>query len=242
MGNLRVAAILFSVAVVFSAFGAAAQMGPTGPNGALVHPAVHDGVSYVNITTTNSFTFVPNTIEVNSRTVDIIISNPGGDVGHTFTLSSLVNQTAPPPSDTNWPSYFVWPNLYADRTVNESAVVYVNVTFSAVGAYQFICRPHYPLGMQGEIYVDESIAPSARAPLFSPFWYVVIAVVVLAFLATVLGVVYGKKGSGGNETHSPEHVPITSRVEYYNDSRPEDLNVSQRPEEPPEDDEGPDPE
>ena len=231
MGTLRLAAVLFGVAVILSGLGWAAQVGPTGPNGTLVHPPAHNGVTVVNITTTNSFTFVPADVEVTTKAVEFIVSNVGGDLVHTFTLSNQVNKTAPPPGNSNWPSFFVPADVYADRTVNASQVIYVNVTFGASGEYQFICRPHYPLGMQGAVYVDESITPAA-APSFSAFWYVVIAVVVLAFLALVLGVVYGKRGSSQEGVVPSEGTPLTSRVEYYNDSRPYPLDLTEARDEP----------
>ncbi len=231
MGALRLAAVLFAVAVVLSGLGWAAQAGPTGPNGTLVHPPAHNGVTVVNISTTNSFTFVPADVQVTSKAVEFIISNVGGTYLHTFTLSNQVNKTAPPSTNSNWPSFFSPADVYADRTVNASQVIYVNVTFGAPGAYQFICRPHYPLGMEGFVYVDESITPAA-APSFAAFWYVVIAVVVLAFLSLVLGVVYGKRGHPEEGVVPAEGTPLTSRVEYYNDSRPYPLDLTEGRDEP----------
>lgn len=158
------------------------------------------------------------------KTVTFNVVNTGS-TQHTFTVSNQVNKTDTSATDT---TYFSWPDLYYSQSLNQSGsaggTLTVKITFGAPGAYEYTCIPHYGLGMFGEIYVLEAPpSPPPPPPAFEPFWYIVIAVTGLAVLSVVLGIIYGKQGAHPDALPT-KGIPITSRPEYFNDSRPEPLD------------------
>lgn len=152
-----------------------------------------------------------------------------GSTQHTFTVSDLVNQSDSSTTSTSFFTASASDTFYqASQTtwLNGSATLTITITFPTAGSYQFTCIPHYALGMDGFLYVDEPLpAPPAGAPSFAPFWYIVAVVATLAVLSVVLGMVYGKRGA--EEEFIGDDAPVTARPDYYNDSRPEPMDAAE---------------
>ena len=124
------------------------------------------GSTEVTLMATDQLSFAPNTISVPTLSVELEVENLG-TVDHWFTISDRVNQTAP--ADTNASatgpgSYFASNEVLVDRSLNHSTSFFVNVTFPAAGAYEFICRYHFP-DMVGtfQVGVPSSSGSSATA-------------------------------------------------------------------------------
>lgn len=151
-----------------------------------------------------------------------------GTTAHTFTVSSLVNQSDPSSTST---TFFSAPNLLYNQPLNGTgsgvSVLHATIHFPTTpGSYEFTCLYHYASGMYGEIYVDEPAPSTSPAiPSFEPFWYITVTITALAVLTIVLGLVYGKRSP--HHMGIPKDAPITSRPEYYNDSRPEPLDSAE---------------
>ncbi len=224
----RLATFFAIVVLLMTYYGAGATGLLGGALGASPSPSLSACSSNVTVQATN-YVWTSNdgsgsAIGEVCKTVTFNVVNTGS-TPHTFTVSNLVNKTDTSSTDS---SFFSWPNLYYSQALNASGsaggTLTVKITFGAQGAYEYTCIPHYGLGMFGEIYVLEAPpAPPPPAPAFEAFWYIVIAVTGLAVLSVVLGIIYGKRGAHPDAL-PPRGIPITSRPEYFNDSRPEPLD------------------
>jgi len=137
----------------------------------------------VTIMATDSLSFVPNSISVTTRSVELEVENVG-TVGHTFTLSARVNQTAP--SDTNTSTnasgtFFASNEVLVDDALPAGQTIFVNVTLPSLGSYEFICRIHFP-DMVGTLTLN---APSPASSSSTP-WYLYGGIVVVLLVAVVV--------------------------------------------------------
>lgn len=160
------------------------------------------------------------------RTTVFTVENTGTTV-HTFTVSKLANVSDPSSTDTTW---FTTYELFSEQLTGAgtaNATIVAKITFpNTPGSYEFTCLYHYANGMYGTIYVDESPPlPPPTVPSFTPFWYIAVPITTLAVLCIVLGMVYGKRSA--HFMGIPADAPITSRPEYFNDSRPEPLGSTE---------------
>ena len=200
---------------------------------------LYNNTTVVNVAGTDQFAWVPSVLSAQSLHVEFVVTN-AGTISHTFTLSDRVNVTAPPnaTSSTAPGQWFETSHLYANEPLNASTsagptVLHVFVNFTAIGFYQFICIPHYALGMKGIIYVGVPV-PSSTTPVAPPiegFWVIVIVIAALASLTVILGFVVGKRSAphaGRTHDKTPE-TALTSTVEYYNDSRPTPMESPDAP-------------
>lgn len=166
------------------------------PGGTLVRNAT--GTTTVHLNVTDQLSFVPSSITVPTRTVTFVVQDLGS-TAHTFTLSSRVNTSAPSGTSTSnaTGSYFAWPNLLADRTLNATQSIAVTVTFPTWGSYQFICRYHFP-NMQGTVTVGGSPA----APAANNLWIVELGVPVMLVVIVAIFLLLRRKAK--NPPSGPE--------------------------------------
>ncbi|MDE1820006.1 MAG: hypothetical protein KGJ23_04230 [Euryarchaeota archaeon] len=222
----RLGALLFAIAGLMAVSGASALAISSPTHNSSARDSASGCQAAVTIDAYDSLTWNPTVLGNLCKTVTFTVTNTGTTV-HSFTVSNQVNSTDPSTTDYSW---FSWPNLYYDQQLNASGsaggTLTATITFGGQGAYEFTCKPHYAVGMHGMFYVLEAApTPPPPPPLFEPFWYIVIAVTGLAVLTVVLGMVYGKQGAHSDLL--PRGTPITSRPEYYNDSRPEPLESAE---------------
>ncbi|HYA56903.1 MAG TPA: hypothetical protein VEH57_00320 [Thermoplasmata archaeon] len=165
----------------------------TPPNDAASGPVV------VTISATSAINFVPDSFSVApGASVEIVVTQMA-DFEHTFTLSSVVNQTIP---STDTPSevaafFNAHPplvNLSLGTTVG--AKFFANFTApAALGTYEFVCLVHFP-SMTGVMAVSSSSGGSSPSSSGTPTtleWVGIGAVVaVVVIVAVLLAVRRGK--------------------------------------------------
>jgi plastocyanin len=238
--SLPLVAMVLIGSLAMGGVGAGASGGVSAGPGAGPPIPLSNNTTVIHLMVTDQFAFVPNVLSSPSLKVEFVIEN-AGTIDHTFTLSDRVNATAPSnaTASTAPGQWFESSHLYANVPVNASTsggtnYVYVNVTFRQVGYYQFICIPHYALGMKGLVYVGEA-APSSSSsvnPLQYGFVYIIVIISALVAVVIVMALIVGKRGAAhAGPTHgkSRDEV-ITSRVDYYNDSRPSPYESDEAPE------------
>lgn len=218
----RLAALLLTFALVMLYYGVGSMGMLPGPRGE-IEPTQSACSDAVTVTASDSLTWSSTAIGPVCQNTTFTVENTG-NTNHTFTVSSFANAVDNSTSDT---SFFSWPHLFAYKWLTgvgtSQADLTVTIHFWGIGAYEFTCIPHYSLGMHGIIYVLENPpAPPPAAPSFEPFWWILIIVVSLAVASVVLGIIYGKRSP--EDDAIPADAPLTSRPEYFNDSRPEPLD------------------
>lgn len=221
----RATVFVVSLMVMLSAFTA---LGGEVAQSKSVPGAMTTGTTTVYVNASDALTYSIQPNEVSTYKVHFVVYDPG-TVAHTFTVSAFQNMTAGTNVTTGYASYFSWPYLYADQTLNASQTLNINVTFREIGYFEIICRPHFSVGMY--TFLGVGVSPNAGQPpaVEQTFWIIIVAITGLAMLAVILGFVYGKRGSdAAGPTHTVPHSKSpTSQVDYYNDSRPEPLDSAE---------------
>lgn len=118
--------------------------------------------------TTDSYSFVPSALALNSSTfpvkVSVLVMNTGS-LGHTFTVGPVANYTLSP---TNFTTYFQTHPPLVSATVPSGAgnTVWANFTIAGPGVFQYICTVsgHFANGMYGFIYVNVPVPAPAAPP------------------------------------------------------------------------------
>jgi hypothetical protein len=88
-------------------------------------------------------TIVPDPVTVWGLNVQILLTNNDTEV-HELAFSSRVNQSVPSTTSASNSSgsWFAWPNLLADETVNASSTIAFPISFPSPGTYQFVDRAY----------------------------------------------------------------------------------------------------
>lgn len=171
------------------------------------------GVSTVFINATDALAFVASASSVPSLTVNFVIEDLG-TVAHTFTLSSRVNQTAPSSTSTSSApgSYFAWPDLLTDQSLNASQTLHLTIDFPVPGSYQYICRIHFP-AMQGTLTVGRSPGSSSLGgSLLMTLEWVVLGAGAVLVLAAVALILVSRRGGKSKPKGAPPRQPTGDRT------------------------------
>lgn len=215
----RLATFLFALTLVLVYFGAGSE-GLLGGASATPSPSGSPCLSAVTLDGTDSFTWSETNIGPVCNNVNFTLVNTGTVSTHSFTITNQINTT-----ETALGAFEAPNDLYDYETLTPGQTVTVFVHFNATGFYDFTCKPHFTLGMRGVIYVNlqpPAATGGTSSPSFEPFWIIVAIIATLAVLAVVGGLIYGKAGEHSSQL-DPD-APLTSRPEYFNDSRPEPLD------------------
>ncbi|MDE1835628.1 MAG: hypothetical protein KGJ23_03315 [Euryarchaeota archaeon] len=211
--HLKTGAVAFLVLLFLIVPTLSQGMGPGAPP-RYVPSAGSGATATISLQVTDQLSFVPSSPSVSSRTVTFTVTD-AGTASHTFTLSSLVNQTAPSGTSpgTAPGDWFTWPNLLADRSLNGSQTASFTVTFPNWGTYQFICRYHYP-SMQGLVSVLPGTSANPSSPQLDGDTFAIIAVVaavVVVVTALVLCLRAARRRGGTGPPRASEAAPRAAK-------------------------------
>jgi len=131
--------------------------------------AVHE---YVNVTATSSLSFVPSSISVKPGAIVYLNVTQEASFAHTFTLSSVRNQTIPPSDTAQQLDVYLHDhpplvNLSLGSTRNAK----FPATFTAplAGTYEFLCIVHWP-GMTGVLTSTNGSGPPSGVRTIPPVY------------------------------------------------------------------------
>jgi len=197
-GRVRVVAVALSLIIVLGLFATLEVVRPVA-----AQPTTAAGATSIAVTTTNGYSFDPDTFEnvATNSTISVTVTD-GSDLAHTFTIIGREGWVIPS-------SYSNTQILALAYGSNPKSLVNVNVTgsgdvvsstFNSTGPgwYEFVCTEggHFALGMYGFIAFGMALpanltvssgVPGPGAALFIIIGTIVTLVVVTIILAFIFG-------------------------------------------------------
>ncbi|MCI4336700.1 MAG: cupredoxin domain-containing protein [Thermoplasmata archaeon] len=173
---------ILAVLLVFGVLSPAAAAG--GPTSVATSSGT-PGTVFLNVSTTNSFAFAPDTLTVQpGQSVHLVVTQLA-DFNHTFLLSPVANFTFPATdSSADLDAFFALHAPLVNLSLGSTAGVraYANFTAPAIGSYEFVCQlpDHFTSGMHGELY--SGVAPPTSSAASQTLLYVGVAVAIVVVL------------------------------------------------------------
>ena len=136
---------------------------PSTANRATASEVPFESTPQVLILVSSLNTIVPASVTVWGLNAQVALTNNDTEI-HEIAFSSRANQSVPSTTSASNSSgsWFAWPNLLADETVNASSTIEFPITFPSTGTYQFVDRAYFntPYQTGGNFTVNSVPSPA----------------------------------------------------------------------------------
>lgn len=155
-----------------------------------VAPASVSTATFLNVSATESLSFVPDTLTVEPGEAVHLEVTQLADFNHTFTLSPVANYTFPTSDTTaDLDTFFAAHTPLVNLTLGSTMGLhyYRNFTAPSQGSYEYVCLEsgHFAAGMHGELDSGLSAA-SSSGPSTTELYAGVTAVVIVLVVAVAI--------------------------------------------------------